>query len=51
MMVRRVRRLSYSHHEIDRGQKIPELKSLRDDFSATAPAWKISELSLNRNVG
>jgi hypothetical protein len=51
MMVRRVRRLCYSSHEIDPRQKIPKLKSLGDDFSAAAPAWKISKLSLDRNVG
>jgi hypothetical protein len=51
MMVRRVRSLCYGHHEIDPCQKIPELKSLANDFSAAAPAWKISKLSLDRNVG
>jgi hypothetical protein len=51
MMIGRVSRLRYRGHEIDPRQKIPELKSLRDDFSAPAPAWKISELSLYRNVG
>src|SRR5258706_4915432 len=51
MMVRRVRRLRYGRHEIDPRQKIPELKSLGDDFSAPAPAGKISKLSLDRNVG
>jgi hypothetical protein len=51
MMVRRISRFSYSGHEVDPRQKIPELKSLGDDFSAPAPAWKISELSLDRNVG
>jgi hypothetical protein len=51
MMIRRVRRPRYSRHEIDPGKKIAELKSFRDDFSAPAPTWKISELALDRNVG
>jgi hypothetical protein len=44
------RGLRYRRHELDSGKEASELKSLRDHLASPAPARKVSELALNRNV-